>query len=205
MTAERIQEQKVLLVEGYDEKFLYEGLIDHLNLQGIQVVTFDGVCKMERAIQETVEMPGFRELVSPSGSFGIIRDAETDAANAFQAVEGALVRAKLKPPSSALTWSGRSPRIGVLIQPPCKPSGMLEDLCLEAVAANPCFHCIDALFRCVTQAGSPLPTNLSKAKAHAFLATRDRPGLRIGEAGKKGYWHWNSPTWDSAKKFLREM
>ena len=44
--------------------------------------------------------------------------------------------------------------------------------------------------------------NSDKARAHAFLASRTRPELRVGEAAEAGHWQLDSPVFDPLKSFL---
>ena len=67
---------------------------------------------------------------------------------------------------------------------------MIEDVCLESVSADPAMKCIENYFDCIHGAGLPGPREhwTSKARLHAFLASRERPQLRLGEAAEKGVW-----------------
>jgi hypothetical protein len=49
------------------------------------------------------------------------------------------------------------------------------------------------------------PQDLSKAKVHAFLASRREPDLRLGEAAEKGYWPLDSESFTSIKELLRKI
>ena len=81
---------------------------------------------------------------------------------------------------------------------------MLESICLRAVAADPAYACIEPYFACLDRAGVPRPANMEKAQLQVFLASRHRPGLRIGEAAAAGVWPWQSTVFDALRRFLQE-
>jgi hypothetical protein len=83
--------------------------------------------------------------------------------------------------------------------------GMLEDLCLRAIAQDPAMLCVEQYFECLQQAGLSLPDNMSKAKVQAFLASRRKAGLRLGEAAEKGYWPWDAEAFGRVKDFLQQI
>ncbi len=201
---ERIECTKVLLVEGRDEERLYTALVKDLALSDIQVICFGGVSRREprRSIRGLKKLPGYHRVQS----LGIIRDADDNPKGVLQSLGDALRAEDLAAPDKALTWCGSRPRVGLFIQPGGERNGALESLCLEAVADDPAQKCVDALFGCVQVQGlSIAPKSLCKARAQAFLATREQPGKRVGEAGAAGYWNWHSPVWDPVKTFLRRM
>ncbi|MGC8878303.1 MAG: DUF3226 domain-containing protein [Anaerolineae bacterium] len=84
-------------------------------------------------------------------------------------------------------------------------SGMLEDLCLIAVAEHPAMSCVVQYFECLQQKGLTGPRNLSKAKTQVFLASGPEAGLRLGEAAQRGFWLWDAPAFDPLKHFLRQI
>ncbi|MCK4297946.1 MAG: hypothetical protein KAX80_00350, partial [Planctomycetes bacterium] len=94
-------------------------------------------------------------------------------------------------------------KVVVTLLPDSSRCGMLEDLCLESISDDPAFACVDAYFECTRRNGIPHPRNMSKAKVHAFLASRRNPSLRLGEAAGAGCWPWDSPVFDEVKQFLQ--
>ena len=83
---------------------------------------------------------------------------------------------------------------------------MLEDLCLAAVADDPAIQCVDEYFICLDQQGiSQKEIVIAKARLHAFLASRERPGLRLGEAAEKNDIPLDNPVFEPVTKFLRQL
>ena len=64
---------------------------------------------------------------------------------------------------------------------------MIETLCLRSVENDPAMPCVEAFFRCLEERGHPLPSNLEKARTHAFLSTRTKPDLPMWTAALNDY------------------
>ncbi len=121
--------------------------------------------------------PGFAATVE---SIGIVRDAESNPRGAFQSACSALRNAQLPVPPKPRAAAAGSPQVNVLILPDPATPGMLETLCLQAVAQDPVMPCVEEFFRCADQRGVSSPGNPWKARAHAFLSSRPKPDLLIG-------------------------
>jgi hypothetical protein len=108
-------------------------------------------------------------------------------------------------PAAARQIAADTLRVGVFLLPDNQRDGMLEDLCLDAVQTDGAMPCVTAFFRCVGQQAQRQPNPLSKARVHAWLASQVVPDLRLGEAAQKGYWPWQSPTFDALKPFILSL
>lgn len=199
---------KQLIVEGKDAVNFFRALLKHLNITDVQIQNYGGI-KDLRAFLKTLSItPDFATLVT---SVGIVRDAETNAESAFQSVSDAVKAANLPQPRQPIIPTEASPQVSVLILPDAtvvadeKNPQMLENLCLRTVENDPVMECIDQYFTCLEQRLDSLPKNMPKARLQAFLASRLKPGLRLGEAASKGYWNWDSPAMDSVKEFLAAL
>lgn len=83
---------------------------------------------------------------------------------------------------------------------------MLEDLCLASVADDPAMRCVDKYFRCLEEQNLvQKEIAIPKARLHAFLASRERPGLRLGEAAEKNDIPLHSPVFEPVVNFLRQL
>jgi hypothetical protein len=195
----KIEKPKLLLGEGREEVLFFEALIDHLKLHNIQIMEIGGKDNLRKNLKALTKAQGFDGVLS----LGIVRDADADADAAFQSVCDALKTIDLPTPERPLHPVGEKPRVGVLILPGEGKQGMLETLCLRAVEQDPAMHCVEQYFKCLQQEGLSLPDNMSKAKVHAFLASKSKAGLRLGEAAKAGLWPWEKETFKQVKDFLR--
>lgn len=203
-----ITEPKQLIVEGADAVRFFRALLRHMGITNIQIQNFGGIKDLRAFLKALYNMPDFLTLVT---SIGIVRDAETDGGAAFQSVCSALKAANLTEPIQPMICAGNSPQVSVLILPDATTPAdatnpqMLETLCLRTVENDPVIECIEQYFICIEQRLGLLPGNIPKAKVQAFLASRSRPGLRLGEAADAGYWSWDSPALDHVKQFLEAL
>lgn len=190
-----IKKPSLLVVEGYDELFFFSALIRRLRLQNIQIMPpYEGKTNLRDYLEGLKTTTGYAANVI---SLGIERDANGDSSAAFQSAQSALRAAKFHVPSRPLVTEGRRPKVTVMIV-----SEMLDDLCLRTVGNDSAMVCVDRYFQCLRQNQIPPPRNMYKAKVQAFLASRRRAGLRLGEAAHAGYWPFGSSALDEAKDFL---
>lgn len=196
-----ILKPKVLVAEGKDEENFFEALLKHMCLHDIQVMGIGGKTQIRGRIKALINSPGFNNVIS----LGIIRDADDDPVAAFQSVCEALRNAGLPVPQRTLMPIGNRPKVVVMILPKQNVPGMLEDLCLEAVQSDNAMPCVTQYFECLQAQDLNLPRNISKAKVHAFLASRSKPDLRLGEAAKKKYWPFDDNAFQQVKTFLQQI
>ena len=129
-----------LLVEGKDAVVFFTAFIKHLGLTGIQLQNFGGINELRGFLEVLTDSSGFWENVI---TVAVIRDAETNAQSAFQSVCGALSNAKLPTPAKPEMVTGNDPKVCVLILPDAQRAGMLETLCLDSLAGESAFVCVD--------------------------------------------------------------
>lgn len=198
-----ITEPKLLLVEGRDEVRLFGALARNIGLRGdVQIRDYGGRNSLRRLLANIWRVPGYQGLES----LGIVMDADDSAASAGDRVRSALSAASLPVPAAPLQPAGsENPKTCYLILPPDGETGALEDVCLASVAEDAAMSCVEGYFDCVerTPSGGPRTNWASKARVHAFLSSRERPDLRLGEAAERGVWRFGAPAFDSLKTVLR--
>lgn len=192
----------ILLVEGKDDEFFFKALMKNLNLNNIQIFNYDGTPKFRDFLSGFIKTTGFADV----SSLGITRDADTDYNDSFQSIHDALRAEHLPTPEHSLEPidDGNGLKVTIMILPGNNMLGMLEDLCLKSVESDPAMPCVVQYFHCLKQKGS-MPTNVSKAKVQAFLASRPKAGLLLGQAADKGYWPWENATFEDVKNFLQQI
>jgi hypothetical protein len=194
----QINRPYVLLVEGKEEVKFFKAFLDRLGLNEVQVLTYGG----KQRLQEFLKALGAFRGTDQIKILGIERDADNDAKGAFQSVQGSLKKNGYPCPKNQLQLAGGSPAVVVMILPGNGREGMLEDLCLESVKRDPAVACLDEYFRCLNKAGLKKSKNISKARVHAFLASREIPDKRLGEAAQAKYWRLDSGAFRELKKFI---
>ncbi len=114
-----------------------------------------------------------------------VSDADANSEDATKQICNILRKVGLPIPSQPLQIASSDhsrTKTCFLIVPHNLKEGMLEDVCLESVHHDPALQCVDEYLACIHQLEIPQPRNRSKARIHAFLASRERPDLRLGEA-----------------------
>lgn len=197
---------RLLLVEGKDEVNLFDALLTHCLGSGwkqeMQVIEAGGKDGFSRTIR-TIEIvtrgrPTFQAI-------GAIRDADDNAASAFQSVCGALRHAGYEPPRIHGEVSSGNPAVGVFILPGGAAGGAIETLCRRSVAANDTGRCVEAYIECLKDHGALRSRNEDKTFAHAYLAAGEDPVARVGEGAQQGAWDFDSGAFADLSDFLRRL
>ena len=180
-----------------------EAILARLNPSVVEIKDFGGNENLRNFLMAFWSMPRARTAVN---SIGIIRDAESDAQAAFASAQGAVRDLGLVPPESPLQVTDGSPKVGILILPPERPKGILENLCLDSVKDDPAMPCVQEYLECLQEKIPHWPSgNLKKAHVHAFLASRPEPGMKLGEGARLGYWNWNHTAFRPIERFIRDL
>jgi hypothetical protein len=197
-----ITHSKVLVVEGNDAFQFFKALLRDLDLlTQVEIRNARSVDELPKYLGTLPVTPGFAGVTS----LGVVRDAETNATFAFESVCGGLQRANLSVPRQPMAFSEGSPKTFVFILPDCVNPGMLETLCWQAVSHEPAALCVEEYFACLERQHVTLPTNVPKARLHAFLASRPKSDLLLGQAAHAGYLQLQSPAFDQVKQFLQAL
>lgn len=211
----KILKPKLLLGEGKDEVAFFEAMLKYLGKDDTQVLDYGGKSKLKQILGQLPLDPKWPDvetlLITRDADFPKEGDVRPAARLAWDEVTGALQSAKLPVPrthgelTAVAEGSVRdAPRLGVFLLPDGVRDGMLEDLCLAAVADDPVAPCFDAYFQCLAEKGvAPPPNLLPKARAHAYLASRPVPDKRVGEAAMAGYWPWDAPAFAHLLAFVK--
>lgn len=197
-----IKEPHLLVVEGKDEEKFIGALIKRLTLPApLQIFGIGGKTQLRGNLKALTLSPNF----STVDSLGIMRDADEDPAAAFQSVCSDLKNAGLPVPAKPLESASGRPRVTVMILPAENEKGMLEDVCLKAVAQDLTKACIDQYFQCVKEQDGIHPRNIAKARVQIFLASQLEPGKRLGESAETGYWPLEHEAFEPINKFLQSI
>jgi len=201
-----IEKERLLIVEGKDEELFFEALLNQLGFLNIQILPIGGKTKFRKYL---------KSLISRKVDFAkvkrlwITRDADDDFNTAFQSICDTLKFFSLPVPQKPKIPTEAYPEVNIFIFPDNKSPGMLEDLCLKALQDNtqdtPIVKCLEDYFCCLARRSPEFPNNLSKAKIQAFLAAKEEPGKRLGEAAQAGYLPWDHPAFDEIEEFLHML
>lgn len=202
MLPEPIVQRKVIVVEGPDDRRFLGALSRHLGIEpGVQVIEAQGKDNLRQVLRALTLASGFAHVET----LAVIRDADNDPRAAFQSLCNSLLQAGLiAPPRLNLVVPG-NPAVGIFVWPDCHSPGQLETLCLEAVSSEPAMDCVNSYLDCLQHTQESLPQPADKARLQVFLASRNRPGLRLGEAAEAGYFSWDQPVFEPIKHFLQSL
>ena len=202
-----ITKEKLLLVEGKDEKKFFKILLEKNEIYNIQIISSGGKSQFKRKLPAIKNTSGFDEITS----LAVIHDADTDAQAAFKSVCSVLKNNDLNFPNKVSSFIPGSPNVGVFIIPDGKNPGMLESLCLSTVQSESITDCIEPFINCVRQKTSvrntryKFPRNVNKAKCKAFLSAMEEDIPSLGIAAEKGYWNLDSDRLTSLLDFLKKL
>jgi hypothetical protein len=197
-----ITQSKLLLVEGPDDERFFTALLRRLHLNGIQILAFTGKDNLRNFLPALVRATGFEQHAN---TIIVVRDADLDAQAAFQSVCSSLKKAGLPEPSAPLQMaSAGGCTTAVVILPCMQKAGMLENVCLSSVQGDPAMRCVERFLECLSELKLPCQ-NPAKARVQAFLASREEPGKRLGEAAEAGYWRWDAPAFAELTAFLKAI
>ncbi|HKP05120.1 MAG TPA: DUF3226 domain-containing protein [Chthoniobacterales bacterium] len=197
-----ISSERLLLCEGKTTLLVLGPFCRKMDIQGFQPLDFGSKDNFGNFLKDVTILPGFEAQVH---TLAVVRDAEHDAAAAFASVRHALIEVGLPAPNAPGEVAGDDRRVGVFIVPDNADSGMIETLCLRSVASDPAFSCLDEFFECVFQRVGMPPSNMHKARAQAFLATRQKVDYHVGRAADAGVWNFEHEAFAPLEKFLRGL
>lgn len=195
----RITKRLQLLVEGNDQRNFAEALLSQIGRNDIEVQNFGGVTQLGDFLAALQGSASF-EIVE---AIGILRDAERGVAAAFQSVQDSLKTAALPVPNELGSRAAGAPGVTVFILG--GDGGMLETLLNRTVADEPEQRCVEEFLRCVEKERGEAVRNPHKSRAHAWIATQDRPEVSVGVAAKRKYWALDHPILDDFRAFLRSL
>ncbi len=197
---EEIIRSNLIVVEGRDDENLLGCLIDDMGLMSIQVMRIGGESAYTAKIRTITITPGF-DIVRV---LGLVRDADLDPHAKFESICNAVRQVGFDVPTTVSVRTGSDPEVCIFVVPSLNRPGKIETCCLESVENNPALPCVDQYISCLSN-NNYNPRNIEKAKLHAYIASRDDPSSKLGEAARNGYFDFAHETFDDIKNFLQIM
>ena len=211
-----IERKKLLLVEGMDEVYFFDKLLEKIDLQEqVQCVDVGGKDKFKNYFETQILLPAdFLDVTN----IAFIRDADNcDAINALNSIKNAInsinkKENRLKNIISNCSIQNNVYReedskltCGIFIMPNNKDKGMLEDLCLKYIEKNTpsIYNCINLFMDSIEKVGIDTNRHLSKRKMLAFLATKDKIVYSLGLAAQD--FNFNDDCFYQIRDFLLKV
>lgn len=200
-----IQLTKLILVEGQDEVYFFNALLNHLEVSDIEVREVGGKNNFKKKLKVFIKaQKNFDQLKT----LAFIRDANNEGAeSAFRAIKNdirAVMGQNIILPQEMKQFTNMNPRIGIFIMPNNHDQGALEDLCLKTIENDPIYLLIEDYLEQLGHLNIRLNKS-SKTKVQIFLASRENPESRLGVGACRNYWNFNSPVWNELKEFIKEI
>lgn len=210
----KILKKHLILCEGLDE---YNFMIAYLNSSAlafderyandIQVFNFGGNEELNHYLLNLKNTEGFLD----AASLLIIRDAERNAQQAVQQIQGALQSAELVVPKKPCAWALGKPAVGFLLFPACSDiveNGTLEDLCLQILKeeqSDIILDDVDKFMESLKENRNREFPHEFKTKLHTYFSvTDDYVTMKIGEAARAGAFDWNNDKLSTLRDFIME-
>ncbi len=216
MSSGILTKNKALLIEGKDEEYFFNAPFEHLSIDDVQIVQYEGKNNLSAYLGAFMLFRGYEQL----SAFGILRDADDDASGAFNSVVTSLQKANLPHPKKSGDCANKGgKKVGIFILPGNSASGMLENLCLSTVEGHPIMPFVRTFFSSLEGAltkrlppNAPMvagvnyfPKNEPKARAQAFLSGMHETFGSVGLAAKRRYWDFDHRILDDLKEFFRKL
>jgi len=212
-----ISKNKLILVEGYDDKNFFDALLEYLEIENVQIWNAKTVTDYKNEIPAIYNLSGFNNLEY----FIITRDADTNNwKDSFASIKNILRKLNLPCPKNNAEYKTKDDlSVGVFILPGNNNGTMLEDLCLQTVKDNPIMKCVNQYIDCVKSNTKSkinveshkekkeqcFPKNIAKAKVQTYLAGKYEIVNSLGLGAKKGYWNFEHECLNDLKNFLLKL
>lgn len=167
----------------------------------MQVHNYGGVPDLRKFLDGFTASSNF----STVQRIGIGRDAERSADSAFQSVQSRLRNADLPVPASMGILSPEgNPHTSVLILPG-QGSGMLETVLNQSFADTSVDACIGEFLDCIESTSGKAIHRPDKARANAYLSSKEEPHVSVGVAAKNGYWNLDHEAFAPIRGFMQSL
>lgn len=194
----------LLLVEGKHDATFFEFLRVNRGIAEIEIFAYEGKDNLRQELGDIVKGlrrgPGFSQVTS----FGVVRDADTDAAVAEAVIKGALEAAGLDVPPAVVTRAGLTPAVTYMVLPDAASLGALEELCFRSLAADPALACVGDYFDCLEAITGGDYRSGPKQRMRVLLSPR-RHEETLDRAIVRGYVPMGSTVFDEAAAFLAAL
>ncbi|ODS41729.1 MAG: hypothetical protein A7315_00400 [Candidatus Altiarchaeales archaeon WOR_SM1_79] len=196
------EKEKIIAVEGKDDKWFFERLLEKLGISDIQVWDIGSKGEFKNKFPDIRLFSGFNNVRRVAA----ILDADNSYRNSKESIEHTINRA-LKASSNPKEFSSSNPAVAYFIMPNNKDKGMMETLCVLSQKNNPAMKQVDKFIEAVNSdtAIKEKPKNEDKAKAQAYLAIMPEIAYGMAYGIVKNYWDLSHTDFKELINFLKSI
>lgn len=198
----KIQKSKLLVVEGKDEKNIFDHWYQQLAITDVQVLPIGGKTQLKSNLEILKSLFNFNAVTH----IAIIIDADQNETGAFNSVCHSLKSIGLNPPSEQMVFTSNIPKIKVMIAKGTGNRGSVEDYFLNSVKEINKFKCVESYFDCIHENEGTIKSEekIVIAKTYVYLASNpDFARYRLGESVKAGFWDLEDKAFVELKEFIK--
>lgn len=193
---DRLEQPRLVLVEGSDDQAVLAALIKHESLEGFHIHNMIGKDKWSGKIRAICRTIGFGKVVG----LGLVRDADDNGQRAFDSCREALRAAGLAVPTDPESLAPGRPAVAIAIVPDMNTQGAIEDVCLPSFDPMN-MSCVDSYFDCLSVGAD----RAAKATVQAYLAGLQPRCKDLNVAAREGSLNLDHSAFDSLREFLMEL
>ena len=220
---------RLLLVEGVDDEDFFSRFATHLastsanalRVSEYMIFQYGGRTNLTNILRELRKAGNFKYITH----LGVVRDSDFGT-DAFRSVRDRIRTVnndgppQIPVPDHPILPSGGRPSVSVLVVPSADREGMLDDLVVDALKADPISKCVDNYFECLSESDVlVVPERKTKARIRVFLIAKnvDRATevsgitdrLFLSNVYETEMWKeknlWESAALSEAKDFLHQL
>ncbi|MCY4363629.1 MAG: hypothetical protein OXE42_15865 [Gammaproteobacteria bacterium] len=199
-------EHHVLMVEGQDDKHVVSHICQRYSYKSPFISDKDDVNQLLESISTELKAPGRKAV-------GILVDANDDLQARWTSIKDRLSKVDIiipkspDPDGTIIEDTEDLPRVGIWLMPDNESQGYLEHFIEKMIPAN------DSVWPLSQQYIEGIPQKdrkfterrTQKAKIHAWLAAREKPGLFIGTAIKAKELHTGGELITKFSSWLQKL
>lgn len=200
---ERSDREMVLMVEGQDDAFFFDALLEQVGAvpDRVGLVYIQGKTNLGMNIADLIKSRAF--VTRHTRKYAIVVDSDDVPASTIQEVHRALtVNGQPTPGHAAFQAGAQGVVVGIFLVPSEREDGDLEKLCLASLGDEPLLRLARDFLAQVNRDFGPLPS-LYKSLAQIYLACRPEDTRGVGRAFRQGIFNRDHACLEPVRNFLR--
>lgn len=201
----RIENENLIVVEGWDDEQVINKLKQFLQIQDLQIFPLQGKYGFEDKLKSLLLQSDFKIVKN----LGFILDSDSNLTGTFNYTCSILKKHNLAPPNALGELSSGNPQIGIFLLPNNKDNGELEDLFISSLQDDDFYNCAEEYMKNVIDLyGHTLP-KLSKRKMITFLTSLqhgdgDKEVINsLGKSIPTDRWDFSTDSFKELRDFLQ--